>query len=104
MPTIYCDNIGALSLAANPVFHARTKHVEVDFHFIREKIVANQLQVSHISPTDQIADIFTKVLSTAKFQYRMDKLLPVFVAFSTSSCSPLSQLEPINLRRNVKPP
>ena len=67
-PLLWCDNISSLSLATNPVFHARTKHVEVDYHFIREKIGHKQLQIAHISSIDQLADLFTKPLSTARFQ------------------------------------
>lgn len=46
IPILWCDNMSAISLATNPVFHARTKHVEVDFHFVREKIGQKQLQAS----------------------------------------------------------
>lgn len=45
VPTIWCDNTGAASLAQNPVFHSRTKHVEIDIHFVREKIAAGLLSV-----------------------------------------------------------
>jgi hypothetical protein len=38
-PTIWCDNIGALALASNPIYLARTKHIEVDYHFVREKVI-----------------------------------------------------------------
>lgn len=44
-PTLWCDNLGATYLYANPVFHARRKHVEVDFHFVRERVVSGQLHV-----------------------------------------------------------
>jgi hypothetical protein len=65
-----------LALATNPVFHARTKHVEVDYHFIREKVTNRDLQLRHISTDDQLADILTKALSTPPFRYLQDKLMP----------------------------
>lgn len=66
-PTLWCDNLGATFLTANPVFHARTKHIEIDFHFVREKVAAGALQVRFISSADQIADIFTKALPRDAF-------------------------------------
>ena len=51
--------VGATYLTANPVFHARTRHIEVDFHFVREKVALGALEVRFISSEDQIADAFT---------------------------------------------
>jgi hypothetical protein len=62
-PIVWCDNISALALASNPVYHARTKHIEVDYHFVREKVLNKDIAISLISTGDQIADIFTKRLS-----------------------------------------
>ena len=59
-PVLWCDNLGATYLTANPVFHARTKHVEVDFHFVREKVAQCALDVRFVSSSDQVADAFTK--------------------------------------------
>jgi hypothetical protein len=59
-PVLWCDNLGATYLTANPVFHARTKHIETDFHFVRERVAEGALQVKFISSSDQLADVFTK--------------------------------------------
>jgi hypothetical protein len=73
---IWCDNLNALAIASNPVFHARTKHVEVDYHFIREKVVNKDIQFRHISTDDQLADILTKALPSPRFLYLRNKLMP----------------------------
>ena len=48
-PMLWCDNVSALALASNPVFHAQIKHIEVDYHYIREKVMSKELQVNLIS-------------------------------------------------------
>jgi len=67
-PRLWCDNLGATYLSANPVFHARAKHIEIDFHFVRERVVRKQLEVRFVSTEDQVADGFTKALSYVKFE------------------------------------
>jgi histone deacetylase 1/2 len=61
-PCLWCDNIGATYLSANPVFRARTKHIEIDFHFVRERVSQNELAIRFISSKDQVANGFTKAL------------------------------------------
>ncbi len=65
---IYCDNISSILLANNPVYHARIKHIEVHYHFIREKVLAKEIDFIHVGTEDQVADIFTKVLGTDKLK------------------------------------
>jgi hypothetical protein len=63
---IYCDNFSSIQLAKNPVFHARTKHIEVHYHFIREKVLAGEIDLTYVRTEDQVAEIFTKVLGAKK--------------------------------------
>ncbi|GAA0143920.1 transmembrane signal receptor [Lithospermum erythrorhizon] len=65
-PILWCDNLGATYLSANPVFHAHTKHIEIDFHFVREKVAGKELQVQFISTQDQIADVLTNPFPTTR--------------------------------------
>ena len=74
-PTMWCDNTSAIALASNPVFHSRTKHIEVDYHFVRERVVRGDLHLQFISTDDQLADLFTKPLSTQRFQRLTSKLM-----------------------------
>jgi hypothetical protein len=60
--------LDATYLSANLVFHARTKHIEINFHFVREKVVDKLLDVRFISSKDQLVDGFTKALSVRSFQ------------------------------------
>ncbi|KAH9793691.1 retrovirus-related pol polyprotein from transposon RE1 [Citrus sinensis] len=73
-PSVWCDNISATELARNPVIHSRTKHIEIDLHFIRDKVIAGELQIQYIPSAEQIADIMTKPLSFIHFNYLRDKL------------------------------
>jgi hypothetical protein len=65
---LWCDNLGATYLFANPVFHARAKHIEIDFHFVRERVAKKLLEVRFIASNDQVADGFTKALPTHKLE------------------------------------
>jgi hypothetical protein len=76
-PILWCDNLDATFLAFNLAFHAQTKHIELDYHFIREKIVVGAVQVRFICSQDQIADTLTKPLSTSHFQLLRSKFTVV---------------------------
>jgi histone deacetylase 1/2 len=65
---IFCDNISAVYLSNNPVHHKRTKHVELDIHFVRERTALGQLRVLHVPTRHQFADVMTKGLPTQLFE------------------------------------
>ncbi len=65
---IYCDNINSILLANNLVYHARTKHIEVHYHFTKEKVIAKEIDLIHVNIKDQVTNIFTKPLGTDKLK------------------------------------
>jgi hypothetical protein len=65
---LWCDNIGDTYLTSNLVFHVRMKHIEVDYHFVRERVAEKLLEVRSISTNDQLADGFTKPLTMRLLQ------------------------------------
>lgn len=73
-PVIYCDNVGATNLCSNPIFHSHMKHVDLDYHFIREQVQNGALRVTHVSSTDQLADALSKALPRQRFQQLMIKI------------------------------
>jgi hypothetical protein len=72
---LWRDNLGATYLSANPVFHAKTKRIEVDYHFVKERVARKQLRIEFILSYDQLGDGFTKTLPAAKlkkFRYNLN--------------------------------
>ena len=64
---VYCDNVSVVYLSTNPVQHQRTKHVEINLHFVRDYVAAGAVRVLHVLTTSQFADIFTKSLPSSTF-------------------------------------
>ena len=64
---VYCDNVSAVYLSTNPIQHQRTKHVEIDLHFVRDRVAIGNIRVLHVPTTSQFADIFTKGLPSSTF-------------------------------------
>lgn len=71
---IYIDNQSAIKLVRNPEFHCRRKHIDVKFHFIREKYDNCEIDVTYVCTRDQIADLFTKALPKERFKYLLSKM------------------------------
>jgi len=83
---IYCDNISSILPANNLVYHARTKHIEVHYHFIIKKVLAKEIDLIHVSIEDQVVDIFTKALSTDKLKKFRQMLGVLEVDLSEGEC------------------
>lgn len=66
--TVHSDSLSAIQLAANPVFHARTKHIAKECHFIRDEIIKGVIATKHVSTRSQLADIMTKALGRKEFE------------------------------------
>ena len=65
---IFYDNLSSIRLAENSVFHARTKHIEVHYHYIREKVLEGEIIMVPTKTEEQTADILTKSLNKVKFE------------------------------------
>ena len=71
---LHFDSTSAREIAINPEYHSRTKHFEVDVHFVREKIESTDIPVKHIHIDDQLVDFLIKAVSRGKLSYTLSKL------------------------------
>jgi hypothetical protein len=71
---IYYDNQSCIKLLENPVFHDRSKHIEIRYHFIRDYVQRGAMELQYISTEEQVADILTKALNMGKFVFFREKL------------------------------
>jgi hypothetical protein len=71
---IHCDNQSRVKLSENPVFHDKSKHIEIKYHYIRDMVQRKELHVRYLPTHEQIVDIFTKPLASVKFEYFRERL------------------------------
>ena len=66
--TVYCDNTSAIKISKNPVQHSKTKHIKIRYHYVRELVEQELVELVYVPTEGQLADIFTKVLDSTRFE------------------------------------
>lgn len=86
-PIIWSDNLATKSMVENLVFHSRTKHIEIDIHFVTKKVEKNEIEIRYVFTSHQVADVFIKGLQRIRFKYLCDKLHMRKSPIVVDSCS-----------------
>ena len=73
--TIYCDNLNNIQVAKNPVFHTRTKHIAVHYHFVRYRVLSDEVELVYVLTDRYTADIFTKLLAWTSYGISRARLI-----------------------------
>ena len=71
---IYCDNQSCIKLIENPVFHYKSKHIEINYNYIQDMVQRGVVKLQYVPTEEQVVDVLTKPLSRVKFEYFRDKL------------------------------
>ena len=80
---LYCDNTSAINISKNCVMHAKTKHIAIKYHYVRELVEDKQVKMDYVSSEEQIVEIFTKALPKDSFEYLRGKLGVIPLAKAT---------------------
>lgn len=75
--TLCIDNQSAIKLIHNPIYHKRTKHIDIRYNFIREKVEQNIINIEYVNSSNQLADFLTKALPPSKFINNRDQVLTI---------------------------